>query len=66
LDTDIQDLDAAPHEDVASDDPGLLLDVAVRWADGRLLEDRYEDWLLPQQDRVAECAAPVRAVHQGL
>ena len=31
----------------------LLLDVAVRCAAGLLPEDRYEDWLRPQQERVA-------------
>jgi DNA-binding SARP family transcriptional activator len=53
LETDIQDLEDALLKALASDDPDRLLDVALRCAPGLLPEDRYEDWLRPQQERVA-------------
>jgi predicted ATPase/DNA-binding SARP family transcriptional activator len=53
LETDVQDLEEALLKALASDDPDRLLDVAVRWAPGLLPEDRYEDWLRPQQERAA-------------
>jgi predicted ATPase/DNA-binding SARP family transcriptional activator len=53
LETDVQDLEKAFPPALASDDPDLLLDVAERYAAGLLPEDRYQDWLRPQQERVA-------------
>jgi DNA-binding SARP family transcriptional activator len=53
LETDVQDLEEALLKALASDDPDRLLDVAVRCAAGLLPEDSYEDWLRPQQERVA-------------
>ncbi len=53
LETDVQDLEEALLKALASDDPDRLLDIAVRWAPGLLPEDRYEDWLRPQQERAA-------------
>ena len=53
LETDVHDVEEALHKALASDDLDLLLDVAVRCAAGLLPEDHYEDWLRPQQERVA-------------
>jgi predicted ATPase/DNA-binding SARP family transcriptional activator len=53
LETDVQDLEEALLKALASDDPDWLLDVAVGCPPGLLPEDRYEDWLRLQQERVA-------------
>ena len=52
LETDVQDLEKELPHALASDDPDLLL-VVGRYGAGLLPDVRYEDWLRPQQERVA-------------
>ena len=53
LETDVHNLEEALDKAVASEDPDKLRDIAERCACDLLPEDRYEDWVLPHQDRVA-------------
>lgn len=54
LETDLQDLEAAFDKALAAADPDLLLDIAARCAEGLLPEDRYEDWVSPYEDHIAD------------
>jgi predicted ATPase/DNA-binding SARP family transcriptional activator/tetratricopeptide (TPR) repeat protein len=54
LETDLQVLEAAFDKALAAADPDLLLDIAARCAEGLLPEDRYEDWVSPYQDHIAD------------